>query len=696
MRKGTISVSIKKKTFIAVLLVTIGLLTAFCVVSSVILVRSYAALEREDVVQNVNRVSDALSARLTSLDNLASDWANWDDTYRFAQDHNSEYVDRNMGDETFTGTDLSFIMILDTEGQTIFERAYDREEETFTPVPEEMHSYGSDDSRSMTGIASLSGGRAMVVSKPILTSVAEGPSAGTVLIGRFLDSGVVESLSQTTHLSVLALDRNDPAIPGSVQTSIDPSSAGSIVVKDLSNTVVSGYTMVDDVNGDPAFILQVNMPRDVWAQGQKTLYYVGASLLSFGILFGFLLLFLMDKLVLRRVSALNMEVAAIGSDRIESRRVSVQGSDELSSLSTSINRMLDSIENSGAQVRSQKALIDRILSNTPNGVLVIDDNKNLILANSAARAMLGMSPGNLAGVAVVGIPGMADLNPEIERFTNSGVGYLQIGLQHTQDGGRKTLVVSFTRIKDEGMTVISVTDVTEERERQDRLYLADRLASVGQMASGIAHQLSNPLTSVIGMSQLLREEELPEQAGEDVVAIHHEAQRAGQIVKNLLSFARKHEMEMHPSMVGDVIKDVLKLRAHEHQIRRIEVTTNIASDIPLLMMDYFQMQQVFLNIIVNAEEAMTEAHGKGYLSITAERLEGLVRVSFADDGPGIAPENVRRIFDPFFTTKGVGKGTGLGLSVCYGVVTAHGGQVYAESECGKGATFIVDLPVPAN
>ena len=116
-------------------------------------------------------------------------------------------------------------------------------------------------------------------------------------------------------------------------------------------------------------------------------------------------------------------------------------------------------------------------------------------------------------------------------------------------------------------------------------------------------------------------------------------------------------------------------------------------ELPEVMVDYFQMQQVFLNIILNAEFAMIEADNRGSLDITAERYDGKIRISFADDGPGIAAENLGRLFDPFFTTKEVGKGTGLGLSICYGIVTGHGGSLYARSDLGKGATFVVELPV---
>jgi signal transduction histidine kinase len=145
--------------------------------------------------------------------------------------------------------------------------------------------------------------------------------------------------------------------------------------------------------------------------------------------------------------------------------------------------------------------------------------------------------------------------------------------------------------------------------------------------------------------------------------------------------------------IEKTIKTVLSLRAYEHNINNIHVNSCIAPDLPEIMADGFQLQQVFLNIILNADHFMIEAHGQGTLTIDAKHVGDIIRISFTDDGPGIAPENLEKLFDPFFTTKKVGKGTGLGLSICHGIIKNHGGRIYAKSLLGKGATFTVELPI---
>jgi len=242
-------------------------------------------------------------------------------------------------------------------------------------------------------------------------------------------------------------------------------------------------------------------------------------------------------------------------------------------------------------------------------------------------------------------------------------------------------------------TVHITRDITEQKQQNERLMMADRLASIGELAAGTAHELNNPLTSVIGFSQLLMERDIPDDIREDLNLIYSEAQRAAGVTKNLLAFARKHAPVKQLNQINNIIEDVLKLRAYEQKVNGIEIKRQLAPDLPEIEVDYFQMQQVFLNIIINAEYFTTEVHNRGTLTITTKKQNNNVRISIADDGPGISRENLSRIFNPFFTTKEAGKGTGLGLSICHGIVSEHGGQVYARSQPGKGATIVVELPI---
>ena len=248
---------------------------------------------------------------------------------------------------------------------------------------------------------------------------------------------------------------------------------------------------------------------------------------------------------------------------------------------------------------------------------------------------------------------------------------------------------------EQGEVVASVhitRDITERKHMEEQLLIADRLASIGELSAGIAHEVNNPLTSVIGFAQLLLEEDIPDNLRGNVEIISREAERASGIVKNLLTFSRRHDEVKQMVNINTIIEKVLELRAYQQKVNNIEVNLSFA-DIPEVVADYFQLQQVFLNIIVNAEYFMAEVHQGGTLSIATKKTGDIIRVTFTDDGPGIAREDLGHLFDPFFTTKGVGKGTGLGLSICHGIVTGHGGRIYAESALGQGTTFVVELPL---
>ena len=234
---------------------------------------------------------------------------------------------------------------------------------------------------------------------------------------------------------------------------------------------------------------------------------------------------------------------------------------------------------------------------------------------------------------------------------------------------------------------------TKVKSSYDLLMQSEKMALMGQVVAGIAHELNNPLTIVIGNIQLMMMREMNEKNLQSLTRIRDGADRASKIVKNLLTFARQEKPERRLTDVNTVLKKALELRAYELKVRNIEVSTDLSPDVTETMADPHQLQQVFLNLIVNAEHAMIESHGKGLLRMSTRLDNGRILIFFSDDGPGIPQENMRRIFEPFFTTKPVGKGTGLGLSICQGIVVEHGGRMDVESMAGRGATFIVELPV---
>ena len=236
-------------------------------------------------------------------------------------------------------------------------------------------------------------------------------------------------------------------------------------------------------------------------------------------------------------------------------------------------------------------------------------------------------------------------------------------------------------------------DVTGQALTEEKMQRADRMASLGLLISGIAHEVNNPLTGVIGYSQLLLSRWTDPQSRKTLGLIHREAGRAARIIRNLLAFAREVKPERRPFDLNEAIRLTVALRAYELDVENITVKLALDRRLPRVIGDRHQLQQVFLNLLLNAEQAILRWRGRGKITISTRRQgKDCVAAIVRDDGPGIAAAIQSKIFDPFFTTKPPGEGTGLGLSIAYGIVNEHGGQIKVESEPGSGAEFTVLLP----
>ncbi len=230
-------------------------------------------------------------------------------------------------------------------------------------------------------------------------------------------------------------------------------------------------------------------------------------------------------------------------------------------------------------------------------------------------------------------------------------------------------------------------------ETQGEMIQNEKMLALGNLLSGVAHELNNPLCGVIGYAQLLQQSNPDPKMRKGVDVIVREAERAATIVNHLLTFARREKAQKKPLGLNGVILKTIERRAYDLKVSRIGVRANLDPKLPLVMGDFHQMQVVFSNLVNNAQQAMFETHGRGTLTITSRPQGDRVVITLSDDGPGIPAENLRRVFDPFFTTRDVGKGVGLGLSVCYAIVRDHGGAVRVlPNPEGRGATMVLEIP----
>jgi len=363
------------------------------------------------------------------------------------------------------------------------------------------------------------------------------------------------------------------------------------------------------------------------------------------------------------------------------------------------------------QLRAQEEFRRHLLESFPDLILVLDLKGQYTFVSPRIRDLLGYGPEELLGKSVEGTEKSSQELAELYRKVATGEelrSSCEYGARH-QDGSWRTMLGMASPMLDaDGKpagVIISVRDVTTEKKLEQQIIQSERLAAMGQMIGGFAHELNNPLTSILGMAELLQDGGITEAGRKQVGILHQQARRAAEIVQNLQYFARPPAPGRTQVDLNELVQRTVHLQAYP--LRKSNITVDFLPEpsLPAVIADSNQLMQVFLNLLLNAEQAIRENREKGTIRVrlgrgtpgkvpaSAAENTDLVWIVFQDDGPGIAPETLPHIFDPFFTTKRPGRGTGLGLSICKTVLREHGGNIEAASAPGGGAVFTITLPV---
>ncbi|MFZ0299801.1 MAG: PAS domain-containing protein, partial [Candidatus Sulfotelmatobacter sp.] len=351
-----------------------------------------------------------------------------------------------------------------------------------------------------------------------------------------------------------------------------------------------------------------------------------------------------------------------------------------------------------SELQRERDFSGKILSNTQSLILVADTaglisyaNRRWYEAGFEQRELLGRPLLELAAPGYV-----RPLSDALQAILRGGqVDNLELQIMRG-NGQAGQFSVNLSPMRDErgeiNSIVVVMTDITDSSELRGKLVHAEKMAAVGQLVSGVAHEVNNPLTAILGFADLLLENpDLPATALKDLRVILQEAQRTKQIVQNLLSFARQMPPQRNPVQLNLILRRTIQLRSYDFNSHGVEIIEHLDEGLPDVIGDAHQLQQVFLNILNNAYDAVHEIGRPARIEIMTTKVGDAVEVSFTDNGYGISHPD--RIFDPFFTTKEVGKGTGLGLSICYGIVKEHAGEILCHNNvAGPGATFIVRFP----
>ncbi len=362
-------------------------------------------------------------------------------------------------------------------------------------------------------------------------------------------------------------------------------------------------------------------------------------------------------------------------------------------------------------LRNSEEKLRLVFNSVSDGIIVLDVGGNILQVNDAVLGMHGYHSGQeLDGrnvLELVAEKSRAKVAGELKRllkFNNPRQTECLLVRKDKSEFPGQLAGVVVKDTSDSAIRAVVVTrDMTEheqaekkERQLQQELQLSDRLASVGRLVSGVAHEINNPLTAILGFSQRCLRKNTDKTIETDLKRIHSEAMRVAKVVEDLRTFARRREPHKEAININDILQKALDVSSLEAKSENIVIVREFGANLPMIVADSHQIQQVFLNIIMNAKQAITEAKHGGRLTIKTSKEASFVKIVFTDDGSGISSGNLNKLFEPFFTTRGDRGGIGLGLSICHGIVRDHGGRVYATSKLGDGTTFFVELPLPAN
>jgi sensor domain CHASE-containing protein/signal transduction histidine kinase len=380
-------VKLRGKTLLIVAVTLVFLIALLYVAARSVLMSGFAKVEEENTGKNVSRTLDAFTENSNNLGVKVADWARWDDTYKFIIDKNKEYIESNLNDGSIGDLKLNYMFFINTTGSIVFCRGYDPESEKGYEPSDRLKKFILQDSTIVghkredaviAGFVISPNGPMLIASRPITTSEGKGPIRGSVVFARYLDSTETARMAQLTHLSttvVACTSREIPVDMARIMPVINRDNP--IAVRPLSNDTIAGYTVMPDIHGTPALLARVTIGRAIYKQGQITMAYLLFAILMAGVIFGGIILVLLERLVLSRVAKLSVDVSGIGSSGDHAKRVQVSGKDELTHLATAMNAMLGVLEKSEHAIRERNEQMRLIMNTVPSGLLSLDEQYSI-------------------------------------------------------------------------------------------------------------------------------------------------------------------------------------------------------------------------------------------------------------------------------------------------------------------------------
>jgi PAS domain S-box-containing protein len=462
---------------------------------------------------------------------------------------------------------------------------------------------------------------------------------------------------------------------------------------------VQGYK-VGDVRGGLSIFIPMDKALSEIRKSRWILFLSGVLVILF---VEFILYVLINRIVLRPIHRLTKATKMLGDGNYDLHLESTSD-DEIGQLTTKFNEMKETILLRTSKQRESEEKYRTLSETAMDAIVTANTDGAITLFNKAAEIMFQYTREDIMGrnITVLMPDKLADKHKaSFQSYLETRVGKI-VGKPVEFSGKRKNgeefpLEISISAFETGGGLCFSaiIRDLTEKKRMEANFLQAEKLSSIGGLVAGVAHELNNPLTGIIGYSELILEnEDLDPQMRNDLEKIRREAERSAKIVKNLLTFSREHRHEKVILNINGIVEETINLVRHQFDLKGIQVLVTLGHDLKTIYGDPHQLQQAFVNILNNASQAMEETKSQGsFLKMETRQKEETVEIVFSNNGPRIEEAKIKRIFDPFFTTKEVGKGTGLGLSIVFGTIQDHHGTIEVKNLDPEGVSFIIRLPI---
>ncbi|AKB78986.1 hypothetical protein MSHOH_2503 [Methanosarcina horonobensis HB-1 = JCM 15518] len=701
------------KKLLIVTFTMFALLTGLLIVAShTILLSSFSNLEARDTIKNTEKIEQAIAWETLSIDRTARDWAFWDDTYEFVDTLSPKYIESNLDDSTLYDLDLNVMLFINKSGKVVYPMSVDLINEANVPVPtgilEQIDSgvlTTRENEDYIHGVILLEEGPMLIVARPILLSLEEGPYAGTLILGKYIDSSYIASLEERTQssLSLYTLDTEMPPDFRDVfnEVTIEDTTAVNI----LGDERVAGYFALRDTTGKPVAILRADYPRELYAQGTKTLFYIYGFLLICGMVIGTATKFSLDRLLVSRLIAIDSFLEKVKKEKDTSKRLEMEGEDEIHRLSKGINEMLSSIRLAEQELKAREYEKKFILDSLEEIVVLRDPNFNIRWANKTA-----LKNGDLLTAEV---KELKSEKPQTKKAIYQKLQQPQAPIwtdqEFTSPEG-KTWLLRSKPVCDEAGNTIAVletgVEITERKKYETELFHAKQDAEVANRTksdflANMSHELRTPLNSIIGFSDLLYEKiygGLNERQVKAVGNISSSGKHLLNLINEILDLSKVEagSFELHYSMfwLAEAFAEVRDMLFPFAASKGIKIELEIENSLPRINGDRERLTQVLSNLMTNAVKFSNE---NGCVRVKALQSNNFINITVSDEGIGIAAADHDKLFKPFSQIDSSSskkyQGTGLGLALVKEIVQLHGGTVWFKSEVGKGSTFGFSIPL---